>query len=168
KFDRDGNIQHFPGNTIISYISPFSHSELYGSFLALCDKPKNSHLSHVYVLLPPSSCQWHMTVFEGGPDDLPIDASGVMHVVKLSAFDLQCDPPSHLSVKGFYRLCSIIGLDLDPSAAEWNVRMRGLMSNVLRIRTGGYHPFTSLWHTKCIDTSQRTLTTDFSGKTVAS
>ncbi|KAJ6584630.1 RNA ligase/cyclic nucleotide phosphodiesterase [Mycena capillaripes] len=150
--------QPFPGNTIISHISPSSHPGLYDSLLVLYDKLKNSHLSHLYVLLPPSS--WHITVFEGvcdqvrysslWPDDLSIDASledcTSLYENKLSTFDLQCDSPYHLSVKGFYPLYGLIALDLEPSTAEENARIRDLrdrLSGVLRIRAGSHdtYPF---------------------------
>ncbi|KAJ6584617.1 RNA ligase/cyclic nucleotide phosphodiesterase [Mycena capillaripes] len=149
KFDPDGNVQHHPGNTIIAHLSPSSEPELYNSLLALYDKLKNSHLSHLYALLPPSS--WHMTVFNGSvdqernssrwPDDLLTDASleecTSLYENKLSSFDLQCDPPYHMSIVGFKRLWTSIGLHLEPYTSEENARMRLLrnrLSEVLHIR----------------------------------
>ena len=80
KFGVDGKVQHFPGNTIISHLSP--SSDLYASMLVLHEKLLQSNLSSVITLLPPSS--WHMTVFEGicdevrkpgfWPSDLAVDA----------------------------------------------------------------------------------------------
>ena len=61
KFDPDGNVQPFPGNTIICHLSP--SSEIYASVQVLYQKLKEHPLSHLYTMLPPSS--WHMTVFEG-------------------------------------------------------------------------------------------------------
>ncbi|KAJ6584628.1 RNA ligase/cyclic nucleotide phosphodiesterase [Mycena capillaripes] len=156
KFDPDGNVQHYPGNTIIAHLSPSSEPELYNSLLALYDKLKNSHLSHLYALLPPSS--WHMTVFEGSvdqvrnssrwPDDLPIDASleecTSLYRNKLSSFDLQCDPPYHISITGFDPLQSGIGVHLEPYTVEENARIRGLrdrLSNLLHIRTTNHDTY---------------------------
>src|ERR1700728_1577795 len=53
KFDVDGKVQRFPGNTIISHLS--SSSELYASLMVLHEKLRQSHLSSVFTLLPPSS-----------------------------------------------------------------------------------------------------------------
>lgn len=64
KFDPDGNVQHFPGNTIICHLSNLT--DLYSSMIVLYDRLNQSPLSHLYTLLPPSS--WHMTVFEGVTD----------------------------------------------------------------------------------------------------
>ncbi|KAJ7366618.1 RNA ligase/cyclic nucleotide phosphodiesterase [Mycena albidolilacea] len=153
KFDSDGNAQHFPGNTVVSHLSPSSEPELYESMLALYDKLKRYHLSHLYALLPPSS--WHMTVFEGvcdqvrvpgrWPDDLPIDASlqecTSLFENKLSSFDLQCDPPYRISVTGFDPLETGIGVHLEPSTPGENARIRGLrdrLSTLLHIRHKGH------------------------------
>ncbi|KAJ7645580.1 RNA ligase/cyclic nucleotide phosphodiesterase [Mycena polygramma] len=150
KFDPDGNVQPFPGNTIVSHLSPSSEPELYASLLALYDKLKDSHLSHLYTLLPPSS--WHMTVFEGvcdqargpgrWPDDLPVNASLVectaLYQDKLASFDLQCDPPYRITITGFEPLVTGIGIHLEPSTAEENTRIRGLrdrLARLLRIRS---------------------------------
>ncbi|KAJ6584733.1 RNA ligase/cyclic nucleotide phosphodiesterase [Mycena capillaripes] len=142
KFDSDGNVQRFPGNTIVSHLSPTSEPELYNSMLALYDTLKNSHLSHLYALLPPSS--WHMTVFEGVCDqvhDLSITASleecTALYQEKLSSFDLQCDPPYYISITGFDPLETGIGIHLEPSTTEGDARIRGLrdwLSDVLHIR----------------------------------
>ncbi|KAF8208700.1 RNA ligase/cyclic nucleotide phosphodiesterase [Mycena galopus ATCC 62051] len=150
KFDPDGNVQRFPGNTIVAHLSPSLEPELYKSMLALYDKLKTSHLSHLYALLPPSS--WHMTVFEGvcndlrvpgrWPDDLPINASleecTALFENKLSSFDLQCDPPYRISITGFDPLETGIGIHLEPYTADENARLRGLrdrLSTLLRIRS---------------------------------
>jgi len=150
KFDPDGTVQHYPGNTIVSHLLEDAEPELYKSMLVLYDKLKNSHLSHLYALLPPSS--WHMTVFEGvcdqvrvpgrWPDDLPMDASleecTSQFGNKLSSFDLQCDPPYRISITGFDPLETGIGVHLEPSTTEENARIRGLrdrLSTLLHIRS---------------------------------
>ncbi|KAJ7610284.1 RNA ligase/cyclic nucleotide phosphodiesterase [Mycena polygramma] len=157
KFDKEGNVQPFPGNTILGVLSPSSEPELYNSLLALHEKFKDSYLSHLYVLLPPSS--WHMTVFEGvcdrvrnfaaWPDDLPNDASleecNSLYEKKLSSFDLRCDPaPSRFTITGFYPPYGIIGLRLQPNTTEEETRLRGLrdrLSNLLRIRAGNHNAY---------------------------
>ncbi|KAJ7920806.1 RNA ligase/cyclic nucleotide phosphodiesterase [Mycena leptocephala] len=156
KFDPDGNVQTFPGNTIICHLSSSSQPELYNSLLALYDKLKSSHLSHLYTLLPPSS--WHMTVFEGvcdqvrhpslWPDDLSTDAlledCTSLWEKKLSSFDLQCDPPYHLSPTGFYPPYAIIGLRLQPYTGEEDARLRDLrdrLSTLLHIRPNNHRNY---------------------------
>ncbi|KAJ6512059.1 RNA ligase/cyclic nucleotide phosphodiesterase [Mycena vitilis] len=157
RFDKDGNVQPCPGNTVISHLPP--SSELHQSLRALSEKLANSDLRHLYALLPPSS--WHMTIFEGvldsvrepgrWPDDLSLNASleecDSLYEHKLSSFDLQCDPPYCLSVVGFNKLEAGITLQLEPYTSEENTRMRTLrdrLSDVLHIRaedhvTYGFH-----------------------------
>ncbi|KAJ7920789.1 RNA ligase/cyclic nucleotide phosphodiesterase [Mycena leptocephala] len=156
KFDPDGNVQRYPGNTFICHLSPSSEPELYKSLLALYHKLENSHLSHLYTLLPPSS--WHMTVFEGScdqvrnssrwPDDLSTDAPfeecTSLYEKKLSSFDLQCDPPYRISITGFDPLYSGIGVHLEPYTPEENTRIRDLrdrLSKLLHIRTKNHNTY---------------------------
>ncbi|KAJ7924449.1 RNA ligase/cyclic nucleotide phosphodiesterase [Mycena leptocephala] len=148
RFSPDGKVQHYPGNTIISHLSSSSEPELHKSMVALHDKLKSSRLSHLYTLLPPTS--YHMTVFEGvldkvrvpsrWPGDLPLNASleecTALFEQKLSSFDLQCDPPYHISITGFGPLQIGIEVHLEPSTAEENARIRGLrgrLGQLLRI-----------------------------------
>ncbi|KAK7048169.1 DUF1868-domain-containing protein [Favolaschia claudopus] len=150
KFDPDGNVQRYPGNTIIAHLSPSTEPELYQSMLKLHEKLKLSPLSHLYTLLPPSS--WHMTIFEGvcdqvripsrWPDDLSIDASleecTSLFSHKLSSFDLQCDPPYRMSITGFDPLVVGIGIHIEPRTGEENARLRELrdrLSPLLHIRS---------------------------------
>ncbi|KAK7048170.1 DUF1868-domain-containing protein [Favolaschia claudopus] len=157
KFDAEGNVQHFPGNTVIAHLS--HSSELHRSLRRLHDKLKGSHLHHLYALLPPSS--WHMTLFEGvldkvrvpgrWPDDLPLNASLAqchsLYERKLSSFDLRCAPPYKLSILGFQKQVAGITLDLQPSTPQENSRLRDLrdrLSELLHIRarehdTYGFH-----------------------------
>jgi len=135
KFDPDGNVQHFPGNTIISHLS--NSTELYSSLLFLHDRLKESRFGHLYTLLPPSS--WHMTIFEGvvdkirkpgyWPSDLALDAPlencTALFEKKLSSFDLHTELPYKLSIAGFQPLKNGIALDIKPLAAD-NKALRGL------------------------------------------
>ncbi|KAF8208704.1 RNA ligase/cyclic nucleotide phosphodiesterase [Mycena galopus ATCC 62051] len=152
KFDPDGNVQPYPGNTVIAHLS--QSSELHKSLRALHEKLKSSHLSHLYALLPLSS--WHMTIFEGvaeyarsvpgrWPDDLPLNASlalcNSLYEEKLSSFDLQCDPPYHLAIMGFSPLVAGITLHLEPYTSQENARLRNLrnrLSSLLHIRAKGH------------------------------
>jgi hypothetical protein len=147
KFDIDGNVQPFPGNTIVSHLAP--SSALYASMLELYAKLEKSHLAPLYALLPPSS--WHMTVFEGVCDqvrkpefwsvDVPLDAPlekcTSVFAERLSAFDLQCSPPYLMRVAGFDPFEIGIGVHLEPRTAEEDARLRGLrdeLSDTLKIR----------------------------------
>ncbi|KAF8208568.1 RNA ligase/cyclic nucleotide phosphodiesterase [Mycena galopus ATCC 62051] len=154
KFDPDGNVQRYPGNTFICHLSPSSEPELYSSLPPLHDKLTNHRLSHLYTLLPPSS--YHMTVFEGvcevrqpgrWPDDLPVNASleecTSLYEKKLSSFDLNCDPPYHLSIEGINLFQSGIQLHL-VFPMEENARIRDLrdrLSKLLRIRKKGHDSY---------------------------
>ncbi|KAJ7922926.1 hypothetical protein B0H13DRAFT_2316851 [Mycena leptocephala] len=77
-----------------------------------------NHLSHLYTLLPPTS--YHMTVFEGV---LGKECTALFEQ-KMSSFDLQCDPPYHISITGFGPLQIGIEVHLEPSTAEENARIR--------------------------------------------
>jgi len=154
KFDPDGNVQPCPGNTIIAHLP--QSSELHRSLRALHEKLKSSHLSHLYALLPLASL--HMTIFEAvldstrtlsrWPDDLPRNATlaecSSLYENKLSSFDLQCDPPYHLSILGFSPLVAGITLHLEPYTPQENARLRNLrdrLSSVLRIRAKGHDTY---------------------------
>ncbi|OCK92894.1 DUF1868-domain-containing protein [Cenococcum geophilum 1.58] len=147
KFGVDGSVQHFPGNTIISHLSP--SSDLYASMLVLHEKLLQSNLSSVIALLPPSS--WHMTVFEGvcdevrqpgfWPSDLAIDAPledcDALFAKKLSSFDLKCNPPYQMSITGFDPPGIVIGVHLEPSTTAEAARLRDLrdrLADLLQIR----------------------------------
>jgi len=146
KFDPDGNVQHFPGNTIICHLS--NSTELYSSLMILYGRLTQSPLSHLYELLPPSS--WHMTVFEGvvdkmrepgyWPSNLAMNASleecTALYENELSSFDLQTDLPYHLSIVGFEPLKNGISLHIEPHMTD-NRALRGLrerLADLLQIR----------------------------------
>ena len=144
KFDPDGNVQHFPGNTIICHLP--NSSELYSSMLVLYDRLKQSPLSHLYAMLPPTS--WHMTVFEGvvdknwkpgyWPSNLPADTSlgdcTALFKEELSSFDLQTTLPYHMQVVGMTN--SGLGLHVEPQPTDnTNLRtLRDRLAKLLQIR----------------------------------
>ncbi|KAK7048177.1 DUF1868-domain-containing protein [Favolaschia claudopus] len=150
KFDSQGNIQPFRGNTIIAFLYRFSQARFHQQLVDLYVKLDASHMNnYLYVLLPPST--WHVTFFEGvydkirepgrWPDDLSIDATmqecNSLYTNKLSSFDLQTDPPYHFTFTNFATLNrSGISLHLEPSAED-NVKLRSLrdrLSTLLHIR----------------------------------
>jgi hypothetical protein len=154
KFDKDGNVQPFPGNTIVCHIS--QSSELYASLLELYEKLRTGPHSHLYTLLPPPS--WHMTVFEGvcdqvrkpgyWPSDLPVDAplaDCTAHFAdKLAAFELRCDPPYRMRVRGIDPLEIGLGLHLEFRDAEEQTRFRALrdrISETLNLRHPGHESY---------------------------
>ncbi|KAB5554620.1 RNA ligase/cyclic nucleotide phosphodiesterase [Coniochaeta sp. 2T2.1] len=154
KFDKDGNVQPFPGNTIVCHLS--QTSDLYASLLQLYEKLRTSPLAHLYTLLPPPS--WHMTVFEGvcdqvrkpgyWPSDLPVDAPleecTARFAEELSAFDLRCDPPYRISVRGIDPLQIGIGVHLEFTDAAEEALFRGLrdrISETLSLRLPGHETY---------------------------
>jgi hypothetical protein len=154
KFDPDGNVQSFPGNTIICHLSP--SSEIYASMQVLYKKLKEHPLSHLYTMLPPSS--WHMTVFEGAldkrrkaaywPADLDLNASiadcTALLEKKLESFDLQYETPFRLSVIGFKPLVSSISVHVEPRTAEENIAIRHLrdrLADVTKMRQKGHDKY---------------------------
>lgn len=145
KFDPDGGVQRFRGNTILVPLS--NTSELYKSLLVLHDRLKQSPLSRMLALLPPSS--WHMTVFEGvvgqirnpgyWPSDLnPLDATlddvTALFVKKLSSFDLQVPLPFHMTVTGY--TSDGLGLRLEPHPADMKAiqGLRDRLADLLKYR----------------------------------
>jgi hypothetical protein len=60
KFNPDGSIHTFAGNTVICYTPPDSHAYQQGEWVQ--DEFRRLPIAHKYALMPPSS--FHMTVFE--------------------------------------------------------------------------------------------------------
>ncbi|KAK0657105.1 RNA ligase/cyclic nucleotide phosphodiesterase [Cercophora newfieldiana] len=138
KFDPQGNVQPFSGNTIIAHLSP--QSELYASLLNLHAKLAASPLASLFALLPPES--WHMTIFEGvcdsvrapghWPRDIAPEAS-LAHCTshfarKLEHFKLGPteQPPYRLAVTGFSSFAVGIGIRLSLRTPEEEARFRKL------------------------------------------
>ncbi|KAH0489691.1 hypothetical protein TgHK011_010109 [Trichoderma gracile] len=154
KFDTNGNVLPFPGNTIISHLPQDSH--LYKALLPIHEKLQQSRFTKSYALLPPTS--WHMTIFEGvcdqrrkpgiWPNDLPLDAPlqrchDLFHE-KLSDFDLRIKPPLKMAVTGIIMSKAGIRLDLRPIDAAEEKRLRGFrdrLSELLQIRAKGHESY---------------------------
>lgn len=149
KFDLDGNVQRFPGNTIICSLreDTQNNTELYTSLLLLQDKIKKSPLAHMFALLPPSS--YHMTVFEGvtdkhrklgyWPSDLslddPLENCTAHFTAKLQSFNLSNDLPYRLSIVGFKPLGSGISLHIEPHTDSNQLRgLRDRLADLLNYR----------------------------------
>jgi hypothetical protein len=150
KFDQDGIVQSFPGNTIVSHLSP--SSALYASLLVLHEKLLASSFSPILGMLPAPS--WHMTVFEGvcdqvrqpshWPSDLPLSAPleecTELFKKKLAGFDLgAAQPPYHLVVSGLDALKIGISLRLELRTAAEGSSLRGLRDR-LADELGYRHP----------------------------
>lgn len=147
KFDTEGRVQHFPGNTIICHLSP--ESPLFEALLPLYRELEAENPDTLITLLPPSS--WHMTVFEGvcdqvrkpgfWPSDLPMDAPledcNADYSRKLQKFNLGFDAPFRLRIDGYLPRVNGIGLHLNPASASQESELRGLrdrLSDTLQIR----------------------------------
>ncbi|MBB4293072.1 hypothetical protein GGE16_005157 [Rhizobium leguminosarum] len=154
KFNVDGSVRPFPGNTIICHLA--ATSRLYAALSSLYGALEQSDLSELYSLLPPSS--WHMTVFEGvcdqvrrpgfWPADLGLDAPLAecdgLFADKLSAFDRSCDPPYRLRIAGWQPLVNGIALRLAPTTSGEETRLRHLrdrLSDLLQLRHPGHEDY---------------------------
>ncbi|NKI73649.1 DUF1868 domain-containing protein [Dickeya sp. CFBP 2040] len=158
KFDPDGSVSRFPGNTIISHI-PLD-SDASNAFMTVRDTLKQQDFSHCLAFTPPSS--YHMTVFEGvnetkrrlpfWPVDLPTDAPMQAcsdHLArKLAGFDLQATLPFKMRITNFNaQLDSGAILRLTPADNNEERKLRTLrdqLSERLEIRapdhdTYGFH-----------------------------
>ncbi|PDT02305.1 hypothetical protein CO666_21295 [Rhizobium chutanense] len=153
KFNLDGSVRAFPGNTIICHLAPASR--LYAALSSLYGALEISDLAGLYTLLPPSS--WHMTVFEGvcdqvrqpgfWPDDLGLDVPlaecDALFADKLSAFDLGSAPSYRLRIAGWQPLVNGIALRLAPESAEEMRlrRVRDRLSELLQLRHPGHEDY---------------------------
>ncbi|KAK9364826.1 RNA ligase/cyclic nucleotide phosphodiesterase [Lipomyces kononenkoae] len=154
KFDPDGNLLPFPGNTVICHLQ--RDALLHRVLLEMYDELQKQEFSHLYAFLPPTS--WHMTIFEGvsdhirkpgfWPADLPIDAPlsdcSALFQRKLQEFDLGSEPPFKMTVKGFEPLEDGIALKVRPVDAGEQSRLRQLrdrLSGCLQTRHPGHETY---------------------------
>jgi hypothetical protein len=165
KFSPSGEVQPFPGNTILAHLGGPS-TPLYAALLPLhaqlAARSSSSSSSKLYTLLPPES--WHVTLFEGvcdqvrdadraaprgtyWPSDLAADAplaECTAHFArKLKGFELLRDdgPPYRMRVIGFSALEVGIGVAVEPVDEGEKARLRRLrdrLSQELRIRHPGH------------------------------
>ncbi|MBA8879313.1 DUF1868 domain-containing protein [Phyllobacterium myrsinacearum] len=111
KFNADGSVKSFAGNTIICHVpQQGEHAGYFGSLLDVYREAQTFDFMRKITLLPPSS--YHMTVFEGAnqkdrtpglwPEGVPLDAA--MEVCdqivldKLRTFKLDCELPFRMKI----------------------------------------------------------------------
>lgn len=149
KFERDGTVLPFPGNTIICNLSIYS--DLYTGLLSLYNDIQKQPFAPLYVLLPPSS--WHMTLSEGvcdqirnresWPGELLVESSlqecNEFMRQKFADFDLDWDPPFRMSFVGWEPLEDGIALKVVPATDDEEVKLRGLRDRLAQ-RLGMWHP----------------------------
>ena len=154
KFEIDGSVRPFAGNTIICHLS--QTSPLQQPLKALYAELETGSLASVYTLLPPSS--WHMTVFEGicdqirepgyWPSDLPLDASlmecNAFFEERLKGFEPDFRAPIQMSISNFRPLVDGISLKLTPVDVAEEIRLRVLrnrLSDLLNLRPPGHESY---------------------------
>lgn len=165
KFEPDGTVLPFPGNTLICHLSPTS--DLYRALITLVNELKQQTFISHYVLLPPTS--WHMTVFEGVSDqireagswpsdlghDVPLQDCTNHFRHKLASFELDCAPPLKMTVAGWEPLLDGIAVKVVPASIEEDIRLRGLrdrLASHLKTRYPGHESYSfhiSLAYTLC-------------------
>lgn len=156
KFNADGTVRRFPGNTIICHLP--QDSPLRPMLIALYTALASSPMQNLYTLLPPVS--WHMTIFEGvcdeirkpgfWPSDIPLDAPltdcSALFAKKLRASDLVVNSSYRMKLERL-QFSNGITLRLEPIDQQENANLRQLrdrLSELLRIRqpehdTYGFH-----------------------------
>ncbi|ACT08381.1 Domain of unknown function DUF1868 [Dickeya chrysanthemi Ech1591] len=111
KFNPDGSVRRFPGNTIISHIPLGSAAS--NALMTVRDTLKQQDFSHCLTFTPPSS--YHMTVFEGVteskrrlpfwpaglPTDAPLQICTDYLARKLTEFSLQASLPFKMRITEF-------------------------------------------------------------------
>jgi hypothetical protein len=147
KFDADGGVLRYPGNTIICHVPLFS--PLSDALVAVRDQLKASEFGSYLAFLPPES--YHMTVFEGAthaqrkagfwPADLAPDAplGACTHHFEqaLMNFDPACEMPLRMKVADGPAQPDIGSMKLIPVDDAENRKLRGLrdrLSSCLSIR----------------------------------
>lgn len=135
KFNPDGTVAHWPGNTIICHIDKRSVP-----YLALLDTHvalMRSGVTQRLAILPPAS--YHMTVFEGiaypqrhqyypaglAPD-AGMDACNTYMLDKLRDFDLDCALPLRVRPLPLDRQTNRSAIWLEPADSAENRKLRGL------------------------------------------
>lgn len=151
KFEPDGCLLPFPGNTIICHLSP--ESALHCALLRLYSDLQRAEFAPLFAMLPPTS--WHMTIFEGVSDksrksglwsenlalDAPLEDCSTLFKEKLRDFDLRMEPPFRMAVYGFEPLEDGIALRVVPADPSEDRRIRQLrdrLSTLLGIQPPGH------------------------------
>lgn len=122
KFNEDGSVRRFPGNTVISKITP--DMPIYSGLVEKQQQLKNVPCAGKYAFLPPSSL--HMTVIEGvcdqvrrkenWPKNLPLD----MPMEQVNRFFVECygrlSPPESFNMRlARTRFSNLLFMVLEPA-----------------------------------------------------
>ena len=149
KFEPNGCVRYFPGNTIICHLPP--ESALYRTLLVVYNELAGKDFALFYTLLPPAS--WHMTVFEGvcdqvrkpsfWPEDMSLDAPltrcNARFKQKLASFDLGIEPPFRMAIEGWETLKDGIAVRIVSASAADELRLRQLRDRLAEL-LGICHP----------------------------
>jgi hypothetical protein len=135
KFNADGSVAYWPGNTIICHID--RRSAPYMALLDMHAALMRSGVTQRLAVLPPAS--YHMTVFEGiayaqrhkyYPADLPSDASiaacNAYMLEKLRHFDLGCVLPLRMRPLPLSEQTNRSAIWLEPADSAENRKLRDL------------------------------------------
>lgn len=143
KFDHVGNVQPYPGNTVICHLNP--DSNLFRGLAAFRTDVDKQSFASAFVFLPPSS--WHMTIFEGvsdrvrkpgvWPKDLPFDAPleqcTDLFEERLRKFRSALNLPIRMKVTGFEPLKPGIALQVRPIDAAQEQAMRQYRDKISKL-----------------------------------
>jgi hypothetical protein len=147
KFNRDGSVRHYPGNTILCHVP--RPGVLWSALIAARDQLNAGKAADRLTFLPPES--YHMTVFEGVTDhiraplawpadvqlDAPVDQCTRRFEQKLARFDPACELPLRMVIADGSAQHSAGVMTLTPIDAEENRKLRTLrdrLSDCLSIR----------------------------------
>ncbi|KAK0940844.1 hypothetical protein LTR48_002563 [Friedmanniomyces endolithicus] len=149
KFNPDGQIMPYPGNTVLSPLDPAS--ALHRSLQGLLNDLQQQDFASLYTFLSPSS--WHMTTYEGisdqirlrnsWPADLPANSSlKACHAyvaTRLADFKHGLGADIQMEVAGFESLAEGIALKLVPANSGGERALRDLRDRLSQ-RLGMRHP----------------------------
>ncbi len=159
KFDADGRVKPFAGNTIICHIPQQGPgSETFDALLDIYRQLPAHAFAAKVTALPPSS--YHMTIFGGAndqdrkpdlwPADLPLDVPMAdcdrLLGERLEAFRLDCDLPLRMRVNlaepaASERPLTIRLLPIDDAEQAKLTRLRERLSQALGIRAPGHDTY---------------------------
>jgi hypothetical protein len=147
KFELDGTVQAFAGNTILSHIP--KESDIFQALSRIHEDIKGSGFADLFALLPPPS--YHMTILEGvcdtirDPDhwprdlalDAPLSECTALFDMKLASFILESKATFEVTIKGWTAVEDGIGLHVVPINDTEEARLldlRDKLSDCLQIR----------------------------------
>lgn len=154
KFNRDGTVRRYPGNTIICHVP--RPGALWDALVTTRDQLAAGEAADSLAFLPPES--YHMTVFEGVTDhvraplawpadvplDAPVDQCTRGFEQKLTRFDPACQLPLRMVIADRCAQNSVGVMTLTPVDYEENRKLRTLrdrLSECLSIRHPGHDDY---------------------------